>query len=77
MGAEPRGRDRRQRLAAVPQAAGHRRGSDDFTDSKTGYTIVEAASQDEADGIFAEHPHLRLFQGNWIEVLECPPMPGP
>ncbi|PRY23473.1 hypothetical protein [Pseudosporangium ferrugineum] len=52
-------------------------GSDDFTDSKTGYAIVEAASQDEADGIFAEHPHLRLFQGNWIEVLECPPMPGP
>ena len=23
------------------------------------------------------HPHLRLFNGNWIEVLECPPpIPG-
>ncbi|HOC14579.1 MAG TPA: hypothetical protein PLL50_08620 [Propionicimonas sp.] len=25
---------------------------------------------------FAAHPHLRLFPGNSIEVLECPPAPG-
>jgi hypothetical protein len=51
-------------------------GSDDFTDSKTGYTIIEANSHDEAVQIFSDHPHLRLFTGNWIEVLECPPIPG-
>jgi hypothetical protein len=51
-------------------------GSDDFTDSKTGYAIVEADSHDEAVQIFSDHPHLRLFKGNWIEVLECPPIPG-
>lgn len=51
-------------------------GSDDFTDSKTGYAIVEAASHDEAVQIFSDHPHLGLINGNWIEVLECPPIPG-
>ncbi|MEU1885883.1 hypothetical protein [Micromonospora sp. WMMD987] len=51
-------------------------GSDDFTDSKTGYAIIEANSHDEAVRIFSGHPHLRLFPGNWIEVLECPPLPG-
>lgn len=48
----------------------------DFTDSKTGYAIVEAVSHDEAVRIFAEHPHLLLHSGNSIEVLECPAAPG-
>jgi hypothetical protein len=51
-------------------------GVEDFTDSKTGYAIVEAASHDEAVRIFAGHPHLLLHPGNSIEVLECPPAPG-
>jgi hypothetical protein len=51
-------------------------GVKDFTDSKTGYAIVEADSHDEAIQIFAKHPHLSLIQGNSIEVLECPPVPG-
>jgi hypothetical protein len=51
-------------------------GVEDFTDSKTGYAIVEAGSHDEAVQIFAKHPHLSLIQGNSIEVLECPPVPG-
>lgn len=51
-------------------------GVEDFTDSKTGYTIVEAASHDEAVQIFAEHPHLLLHSGNSIEVLECPAAPN-
>lgn len=50
-------------------------GSADFVDSKTGYAIVEAPSHDEAVRIFSGHPHLRLITGNWIEVLECPPVP--
>lgn len=51
-------------------------GVEDFTDSQTGYTIVEADSHDEAVKIFAEHPHLRLFPGNSIAVLECPLPPS-
>ena len=51
-------------------------GSEDLTDSKTGYAIVEAESHDQAVQIFADHPHLTLMQGNWIDVLECPPVPG-
>lgn len=52
------------------------RGVEDFTDSKTGYAIVKAASHDDAVKIFAEHPHMLLNSGNSIEVLECPPAPG-
>ncbi|MEW2430719.1 hypothetical protein AB0877_22145 [Micromonospora sp. NPDC047644] len=50
-------------------------GVEDVTDSLTGYTIVEAGSHDEAVQIFAGHPHLGLFAGNSIAVLECPPPP--
>ena len=50
-------------------------GIKDFTDTKVGYTIVEARSHDEAVRIFSEHPHLGLLRGNSIEVLECPPVP--
>jgi hypothetical protein len=51
-------------------------GVEDFTDAMTGYTIVEADSHDEAVQIFAQHPHLGLFAGNSIAVLECPPPHG-
>jgi hypothetical protein len=51
-------------------------GSEDFMDRKTGYAVVEAESHDQAAQIFSEHPHLTLMNGNWIEVLECPPIPG-
>ena len=49
---------------------------EDFTDAKVGYAIVEADSHDEAVRIFSEHPHLSLMDGNSIEVLQCPPVPG-
>ncbi|PYC67900.1 hypothetical protein C7C45_19915 [Micromonospora arborensis] len=52
------------------------RGVEDFTDALTAYTIVEADSHDEAVQIFSGHPHLGLFAGNSIAVLECPPPPG-
>ncbi|EXG80266.1 hypothetical protein [Cryptosporangium arvum] len=44
------------------------RGVEDFVDATTGY---EAGSHDEAVRIFAGHPHLRLFEGNSIAVVEC------
>lgn len=51
-------------------------GVEDFTDATTGYCVLSAESHDEAARIFSEHPHLRLFPGNAIAVLECPPIPG-
>ncbi|GGM05966.1 MULTISPECIES: hypothetical protein [Micromonospora] len=51
-------------------------GVEDFTDALTGYTIVEADSHDEAVQIFSGHPHLGLFTGNSIAVLECPLPPS-
>lgn len=48
---------------------------EDFTDTKVGYAIVEASSHEDAVGIFRDHPHLGLMRGNWIEVLECAPVP--
>ncbi|MEU4530369.1 hypothetical protein AB0F49_19270 [Micromonospora ureilytica] len=52
------------------------RGVEDFTDALIAYTIVEAGSHDEAVRIFSGHPHLGLFAGNSIAVLECPPPPS-
>ncbi|MCZ7439359.1 hypothetical protein O7598_23335 [Micromonospora sp. WMMC241] len=51
-------------------------GVEDFTDAMTGYTIVEADSHDEAVRIFSGHPHLGLFPGNSVAVLECPAPPS-
>ncbi|KAB1114740.1 hypothetical protein [Micromonospora aurantiaca (nom. illeg.)] len=51
------------------------RGVEDFTDNLVAYAIVEAYSHDEAVRIFSGHPHLGLFAGNSIAVLECPPPP--
>jgi hypothetical protein len=52
------------------------RGVEDFTDSKTGYAIVEAESHDDAARLFSDHPHIALTPENSIEVLECPPIPA-
>lgn len=52
-------------------------GVKDYTDAMTAYTIVTADSHDEAVRIFAAHPHLGLFPGNAIAVLECPPLAAP
>lgn len=47
----------------------------EFTDSKTGYAIVDADSHDAAVAMFAAHPHLTLVADNSIEVIECPSTP--
>ncbi|GII64402.1 hypothetical protein Skr01_44870 [Sphaerisporangium krabiense] len=51
-------------------------GVEDFTDSKTGYAIVEAETHEDAARLFSDHPHIALMPGNSIEVLECPPIPS-
>ena len=51
-------------------------GVEEFRGTKTGYSLVQANSHDEAVQMLAQHPHLGLFAGNSIEVLECPPPPS-
>ncbi|MFF4193576.1 hypothetical protein [Nonomuraea sp. NPDC001831] len=51
-------------------------GIEDFTDTKTGYAIVEAETHEDAAQLFSDHPHITLMPGNSIEVLECPPTPS-
>ncbi|MFI7461933.1 hypothetical protein [Nonomuraea sp. NPDC049646] len=51
-------------------------GIEDFTDTKTGYAIVQAETHHDAAQLFSDHPHIALMPGNSIEVLECPPIPS-
>lgn len=48
----------------------------DFRNSMTAYTIVQAASHQEAAKLFEQHPHFTIFPGDGVEVMECLPLPG-
>lgn len=39
------------------------------------YTIVQAESHEDAAKLFENHPHFTVFPGEWVEVMECLPMP--
>ena len=41
----------------------------------TGYTILQAASMEEASDMLKDHPHLRI-PGSSVQILECVKMPG-
>jgi hypothetical protein len=41
----------------------------------TGYTIVEAESDDAAAAMLVDHPHLNV-PGAYIDVLSVTPIPG-
>jgi hypothetical protein len=40
------------------------------------WTVVKAASQDEAAILFLNHPHFTIFPGDRVEVMECLPIPA-
>lgn len=52
-------------------AAGIRDSRNDIT----GYTIVRAATHDEAAKLFLNHPHFTTFPGDSVEIIECLPIP--
>jgi hypothetical protein len=41
----------------------------------TGYTVLQAASIEDAVALMSGHPHFHM-PGASVEVLECVPMPG-
>jgi hypothetical protein len=50
-------------------------GITDTRNNLTAYTIVEAATHDEAAKLFMKHPHFEIFPGDSIEIMECLPLP--
>jgi hypothetical protein len=50
-------------------------GTSDTKNEITGYSIVQADSDESAAKIFEHHPHFHL-SGASIEVLQCMPLPG-
>jgi hypothetical protein len=41
----------------------------------TGYSILQAASLEEAVSLMKDHPHFHMPDGS-VQILECVPMPG-
>ena len=50
-------------------------GISDIRNSMTGFTIIEAASQEAAAKLFLNHPHFIVFPGEGVEVMEVLPVP--
>lgn len=51
-------------------------GIEDVTNALTGYTVVRAASPEEAAKLFVDHPHFTVFPGDSVEVMPVLPVPG-
>lgn len=47
----------------------------DTRNAITAYTIVEAASHQEAASLFADHPHVVMLDLS-VEVMQCLAIPG-
>ena len=51
-------------------------GISDIRNSMSGFTIVEAATQEAAAKLFLNHPHFTVFPGEGVEVMEVMPVPS-
>lgn len=47
----------------------------EVSNALTGFTVVRAASQEEAAKLFENHPHFAIFPGEAIEVMPVLPIP--
>ena len=47
----------------------------DGRSSITGYTVIQAASMDDAIAMMKDHPHFKM-PGAALDILESVPMPG-
>lgn len=50
-------------------------GISEISNALTGFTVVRAASQEEAAKLFENHPHFAIFPGEAIEVMPVLPIP--
>lgn len=51
-------------------------GIHEVTNLLTGFSIVRAASQQEAAKLFENHPHFVIFPGESVEIMPVLPIPG-
>ena len=47
----------------------------DTKNAVTAYTIIRAESHEAAAKLFEVHPHLTIFPGDSVEIMECLPLP--
>ncbi len=48
----------------------------DISNNLTGYSIVRAASFEDAARMFEHHPHYTIFPGKSVELMPILPIPG-
>jgi len=52
------------------------RGIEDIANEMGAFTVVKAASHEEAAKMFENHPHFTIFPGERVEVMPVLPIPG-
>jgi hypothetical protein len=52
------------------------RGVEDITNDMGAFTVVSAASHEDAAKMFENHPHYSIFPGERVEVMPILPIPG-
>lgn len=51
-------------------------GVTDTRNDITGYVVIQAENLEAAARLFEGHPHIAIFPGSGVEIIECMPMPG-
>jgi DNA/RNA endonuclease YhcR with UshA esterase domain len=51
-------------------------GVNDISNEMGGFTVVRAASHEDAAKMFENHPHFTIFPGERVEVMPVLPIPG-
>jgi hypothetical protein len=52
------------------------RGIHEVTNALSGFTVIRAASQEEAAKLFENHAHFSIFPGEAVEIMPVLPIPG-
>lgn len=51
-------------------------GIQDIRNNLSGFTVLQADSQEAAARLFLNHPHFTIFPGEGVEVMEILPIPA-
>ncbi|WP_407156682.1 hypothetical protein [Bradyrhizobium sp. STM 3557] len=51
-------------------------GVTDISNEMSGFTVVRAASHEDAAKMFENHPHFAIFPGERVEIMPVLPIPG-
>ena len=52
------------------------RGIEDTSNDIGAFTVVRAASHEDAAKLFENHPHFAIFPGDSVEIMPVLPIPG-